>query len=92
MRWDSPAFDAGLVTGSQIVAVNDTAFSADTIKEAITAAKGSGNQPVRLIVKRGDAFRTVPVAWHGGLRYPWLEKAATGESGLDRLLAPRARK
>ena len=92
VRWDSPAFDAGLVTGSQIVAVNDTAFSADTIKEAITAAKGSGNQPVRLIVKRGDAFRTVPVAWHGGLRYPWLEKAATGESGLDRLLAPRARK
>lgn len=95
-RWDSPAFDAGLVTGAQIVAVNDTAFSADTIKDAITGAKG-GNQPICLIVKRGDAFRTVPIAWHGGLRYPWLERTAAnanggGEAGLDRLLAPRARK
>ncbi|MDP3677265.1 MAG: peptidase M61 [Novosphingobium sp.] len=91
VRWDSPAFDAGLVTGTQIVAVNDVAFSTDEIKSAITAAKGS-KDPLRLIVKRGEAFRTVPVAWHGGLRYPWLEKTANGDGGLDRLLAPRARK
>ena len=34
----------------------------------------------------------MPVEWHGGLRYPWLEKTGKGESGLDRLLAPRTRK
>jgi predicted metalloprotease with PDZ domain len=92
VRWDSPAFDAGLVTGAQIVAVNDIAYSGDTIRDAITAAKGSGKEPIRLIVKRGDAFRTVSIDWHGGLRYPWLERTAKGEGGLDRLLAPKARK
>ena len=91
VRWDSPAFDAGLVTGSQIVAVGDIAYSEDELKSAITAAKGS-KEPLRLIVKRGDSVRTVPVDWHGGLRYPWLEKTAKGEAGLDRLLAPKVRK
>jgi len=87
-RWDSPAFDAGLVTGTQIVAVNDVAFSADEIKDAITRAKAS-KEPIRLIVKRGEAFRTVAIDYHGGLRYPWLEKVGSGETGLDRLLAPK---
>jgi hypothetical protein len=32
----------------------------------------------------------VPVDYHGGLRYPWIEPAAPGEQPLDRLLAPRA--
>ncbi|QGN54675.1 M61 family metallopeptidase [Novosphingobium sp. Gsoil 351] len=91
VRWDSPAFDAGLVTGSQIIAINEVAYSADEIKSAITAAKG-GKEPLRLIVKRGDSVRTVPVDWHGGLRYPWLEKTTKGEAGLDRLLAPKVRK
>ena len=91
VRWDSPAFDAGLVTGSQIIAVNDLAYSADTLKEAITAAKG-GKDPLRLIVKRGDSVRPLAVEWHGGLRYPWLEKTGKVDGGLDRLLAPKARK
>lgn len=96
VRWDGPAFDAGLVTGSQILAVGDVAYSEDELKSAIVAAKDS-KEPLRLIVKRGDSVRTVPVDWHGGLRYPWLEKVDPtsgkgGESGLDRLLAPKARK
>ncbi|HEU4649853.1 MAG TPA: hypothetical protein VFS49_00420 [Croceibacterium sp.] len=88
--WDSPAFDAGIVNTAQIVAVNGEAYSADAIKAAITAAK-DGSAPIELIVKRGDRYLTVPVAYHGGLRWPWLERAGGGEAGLDRLLAPRAR-
>ena len=91
VRWDSPAFDAGLVTGSQIVAVGEVAYGEDEIKSAITAAMGT-KEPLRLIVKRGDSVRTVPVEWHGGLRYPWLEKTGKGDGGLDRLLAPKVRK
>ena len=47
--------------------------------------------PIALLVKRGDRYLTVPVAWHGGLRWPWLERTGEREAGLDRLLAPRAR-
>lgn len=89
-RWDGPAFNAGLVTGTKIVAVNGTAYDHDEIKKAITAAKG-GNKPIELLVKRGDRFFTVPVMWNGGLRFPWLERipGGSGQAGLDRLLAPK---
>ena len=90
-RWDGPAFNAGVVNTTQVVAVNDVAYSADELKAAITAAKG-GKEPIRLLVKRGDTFRTAAIDWHGGLRYPWLEKVGAGETGLDRLLAPKARR
>ncbi|MFC4293702.1 M61 family metallopeptidase [Novosphingobium tardum] len=88
VRWDGPAFNAGLVNGTQIVAVNDTAFSTDVIKDAITEARDS-RKPIRFIVKRGVAFQTVSVEWTGGLRYPWLEPVGKGVQPLDRLLAPR---
>jgi len=86
--WDSPAFKAGLVDGVQIVAVDGAAYSADGIKEAITAAKSSG-EPIKLTTKRGDRFLDMSIQYDGGLRYPWLEPAAEGEQGLDRLLAPK---
>ncbi|MGZ3257246.1 MAG: M61 family metallopeptidase [Croceibacterium sp.] len=86
--WNSPAFNAGVVTGAQVMAVNGKAYDPETLKTAITAAK-TGKEPIQLLVKRGDRFMTVPVDYHGGLRYPWIEPAAAGEQPLDRLLAPR---
>ncbi|MET1757122.1 peptidase M61 [Novosphingobium sp. RD2P27] len=87
--WDSPAFDAGLVKGVKIAAVNGNAYSQQVIKDAITMAKDT-RQPIELLVKRGERYITVPVEWNGGLRWPWLERT-TGqkEAPLDRLLAPR---
>ena len=86
--WNSPAFNAGIVTGAHVIAVNGKAYSGDTIKAAITAAKDS-KDPIQLLIRRGDRFMTVPIDYHGGLRYPWIEPAAPGEQPLDRLLAPR---
>ncbi len=86
--WDGPAFKAGMVLGQQILAVGDQAFSADRLNAAITAAKG-GKEPITLTVKRNDRVRTVGIDYHGGLRYPRLEKVGTGEGGLDRLLSAK---
>ena len=86
--WDGPAFNAGIVDGSTIVAVNGQAYSKEGIMDAVTAAKDS-KQPITLLVKRGDVYRTVDIDYHDGLRYPYLEKAVKGEAGLDRLLEPR---
>jgi predicted metalloprotease with PDZ domain len=87
-RWDGPAFNAGLVTGAKIVAVNGVAYDADRLKKAITDAKG-GSRPIELLVRRGDRFLTVQVPYRGGLRWPWLEPAGKGAQPLDLLLAPR---
>src|SRR5690606_1433421 len=88
--WDSPAFDAGIVNGAQIVAVNGESYSEDRIKRAITAAKG-GEAPIALLVKRGDLYLDVAVPYSGGLRYPWLDRVGEREAGLDRLLEARTR-
>ncbi len=86
--WDGPAFKAGLTVGETLVAVNGVAYDADRLKEAVTAAK-TGSQPIELLVKAGDHYRTVALAYHGGLRYPRLEKTGAGPASLDAILAPR---
>ena len=86
--WDSPAFNAGLDLGDEIVAVDGRSYSADRLKDAVKDARGT-TAPVKLLVKSGDRFREVLIDYHGGLRYPRLEKTVDGEAGLDRLLAPK---
>jgi predicted metalloprotease with PDZ domain len=88
VRWGSPAFQAGLVNGAQIVAVNGHAYSDEAMTEAVTEAKGGG-APISLIVKRGDEVRTFALPYHGGLRYPRFTKVGTADGPLDKLLAPR---
>lgn len=86
--WDGPAFAAGIAIGSKIVAVGGRAYSDSGLKDAIRAAKGS-KASIRLLVQSGDRFRDVDIIWTGGLRYPRLEKIATGPATLDRLLEPK---
>ena len=86
--WDSPAFNAGITVGTEILAVNGRKFDGDGLKAAISAAKTS-KEPVKLLVKSGEVYRTADLDWHGGLRYPRLVKAGKGEGTLDALLAPR---
>ena len=86
--WDSPAFKAGLTIGDTIVAVDGTAFSDGALKAAVTAAKGRKDATV-LLMKTNEKLAPVAIDYHGGLRYPHLQKIGTGENGLDRLLAPR---
>jgi predicted metalloprotease with PDZ domain len=86
--WDSAAFNAGMTVGTEILAVNGRTFDGDSLKAAIKAASGTGPAP-ELLIKDGDLFRTVRLDWHGGLRYPRLEKVGKGPGTLDALLAPR---
>jgi len=77
-----------MAMGNTIVAVNSRTFSADDLKQAIKEAAGNG-RAVELLVKDGNLYRGVTLDWHGGLRYPKLEKVGKGEGTLDALLAPR---
>ncbi len=86
--WDGPAFNAGVTVGSQIVAVNGVAYDADDLKDEITNAKGS-RAPIQLLLKRGDRYVTCVVNWHGGLRYPHLERVPGAPALLDELLSAR---
>jgi predicted metalloprotease with PDZ domain len=86
--WDSAAFNAGITVGDEVLAVNGRHFDGDALKAAIRAAAGQG-PAAQLLIKSGDLFRTVTLDWHGGLKYPRLEKVGKGPGTLDALLAPR---
>lgn len=89
--WDSPAFRAGIVTGTTVVAVDSIAYTPEGLKLALERAR-QDKRPIQLLVRRDNRFSTVPVSYFDGLRWPWLEPATPGrEAALDRLLAPRAR-
>ena len=85
--WGSAAFNAGLTIGTEIVAVNGRKYDGDALKDAIRQAAGNGPAP-ELLIHASDVYRTVKLDWHGGLRYPRLEKVGTAPGTLDALLAP----
>jgi len=86
--WDGPAYKSGLTVGTQIMAVNGIAFDADQLKRAIKDAKQTG-ATIELLVKAGNRFRTVPIDYREGLRYPSLERDASGPARLDQILTSR---
>ena len=87
VQWDGPAFKAGLTVGGRLIAVNGIAYDSDRLKEAITAAKAGG--PLSLLIKTGDHYRSVDIAYRAGLRYPRLERIEGTPDLLSAIYAPR---
>ena len=87
VRWDSPAFDAGLGTGATIVAVNGQAYDKEALEDAVKAAKDG--TPIELLVKEFDRYRTVRIDYRGGLRYPHLERIPGTPDYLTPILTAR---
>jgi predicted metalloprotease with PDZ domain len=85
--WDSLAFKAGITPDMQLQAVNDQKFTIAGLRETIVAAEQS-KDPIKLLLKRGDDFLTVSLDYHGGLRYPHLERVEAAPDRLDEILAP----
>jgi predicted metalloprotease with PDZ domain len=86
--WEGPAYKSGLTVGNQVVAVNGIAFNPGRLKSAIKDATKS-DAAIELLVKNGDRYRTVPINYHDGLRYPHLERDESKPARLDQILAPR---
>jgi predicted metalloprotease with PDZ domain len=85
--WDSPAFKAGITPDMQLQAVNDQKYTPAVLRETILAAEKS-QEPIKLLLKRGHEFVTISLGYHGGMRYPHLERVETTPDRLDAILAP----
>ena len=86
----SPSDKAGLGPGMQIVAVNGRQFNAGLLSDAITDAKGS-TAPIELIVVNTGYYKVVHLDYHGGLRFPHLERVNETPDLLDEILKPMAK-
>ncbi|MEO7072633.1 MAG: peptidase M61 [Rhodanobacter sp.] len=88
VRWNGPAFKAGVSSGATLEAVNGQAYSTDVLKEAIAAAKGS-KTPIQLLLKYQGGYRTVPVDYHDGAQYPHLQRVEGTPDYLSQIIAAR---
>jgi predicted metalloprotease with PDZ domain len=86
--WDGPAYKAGLTPGAQVIAVNGVAFDADKLRDTVRAGKGKAD-PLELLVRTDDRYRTVTIDYHDGLKYPHLERVESVPARLDDILAPK---
>ena len=71
----SPAAKAGIAPDMTLVAVNGRDWTPDTLREAIHAAKDS-KEPIELRLRNDSYTVDARVDYHGGERYPHLERAA----------------
>ncbi|MGZ3298635.1 MAG: M61 family metallopeptidase, partial [Asticcacaulis sp.] len=88
VMWDGPAYKAGLAPGTVLIAVNGKAYDPDLLKEAVTAAKTS-KAPIDLLIKVDDNYKTVAIDYHGGLRYPVLERIEGTPDRLGDIIAEK---
>jgi predicted metalloprotease with PDZ domain len=90
VRENSPAWRAGLAPGMHILAVDNQQFSPDVWAYAIRRAQHS-SAPVSLIVSQTGWFQTLSLDYHGGVRYPHLERVEGVPDMLEVIAAPHAR-
>ena len=83
----SPAYKAGLGPGMKIVAVSGRAYTDALMHDAIRNSK-STQAPIELIVENTAYFRDVKIDYHGGERYPHLERVDSKPDMLDQILQP----
>ena len=83
--WNSPAFEAGLIPGMKIVAIDAEAFDADLLTAAIKRA-AKDKAPIELLVQNLDYYSTVRISYNGGEKYPRLVRV----DGAADLLTPIA--
>ena len=89
VQWEGPAFNAGVTVGATLVAVDGVPYEPALLKDAIRAAARPGAAPIELLVKADNRYRSVKVDYHGGLRYPKLQRIGSGPAMLDALLTAK---
>lgn len=88
VRWGGPAYEVGLAMGTALIAVNGREYRSDRLRTAIAAAK-TNKQPIELLVKNLDRYRTVRISYFEGLKYPQLQRVEKTEDRLAAILKPK---
>jgi predicted metalloprotease with PDZ domain len=85
------AAQAGLGPGMKIAAVRGRQWSIDLMREAIRGTK-SRARPLELLVANGEYYKTYSLDYHGGIRYPHLERDPSRSDLLSEIIKPLAGK
>jgi len=83
----TPADKAGIGPDMKLVAVNGRSWSAKILRDAVKTA-ATNRAPIKLLVEQDDYYQTCTVDYHGGEKYPVLERDATKPDLLAEILRP----
>ncbi len=87
---DSPAGRAGMVAGEKLLGVGGHVYSDRAMEAALAGAK-AGNAPLDIVAADGDAIRIHRLDYHGGPRYPHLERIDGKPDVLGEILKARGK-
>jgi predicted metalloprotease with PDZ domain len=85
--YEGPSFKAGLGPGMKITEVAGKPFTSDALRSAVVA---SVSTPVQLKVKNGPQEQIYTIDYHGGAKYPHLQRVQNRPDVLDEILHPLA--
>lgn len=85
----TPAAVAGLSPGMKVIALDGKKYTRYVVRDVFRLAAGT-TSPTEVIAQNGDFFRTYRVDYHGGERYPFLERVATRPDLLGAIIKARA--
>ncbi|HEU0196097.1 MAG TPA: hypothetical protein VFQ88_02640 [Nevskiaceae bacterium] len=71
VRWNGPAYKAGVSSGETLLAVNGTAYKPEHLADSIRRSS-TDTAPIELLLKYQDHYRTVTLHYHDGPQYPHL--------------------
>lgn len=83
------AYEAGIMPGMKVVAVNDRAFTPDLVNDAIKGSKTNA-QTIHFLTVNDDYYKTYTVTYEGGPKYPHLVRVEGKPDLLDELSKPLA--
>jgi len=81
---------AGIAPGGMITQVNSRQFAPSTIRDAVHDA-ADATDPIEIVVKNGEYYTTHHIDYHGGERYPHLERDASMPDLLEAIIQPRTK-
>jgi len=84
-----PAAAAGIGPGMRLVAVNGHRYSEKGLSDALRAGK-SEKDPLELLLENLDTFKTYKVDYHGGEKFPHLERVAGKPDLVSAIGQPKA--
>jgi predicted metalloprotease with PDZ domain len=83
----SPADQAGVGTGMKLLGVNGRHWTPEILREAVKAASTDA-APVELLLENEEYFKTCQINYHGGEKYPLLERDSSKPDLLSQILKP----
>jgi predicted metalloprotease with PDZ domain len=84
----SPAFKAGIGPSMKLIGVDGRKLGKESLDDAIKL-HATDKTPIELLLTNGDFYRVVKVDYHGGAKFPHLERDPAKPDLLEAILKPQ---